>query len=658
MAGPTLLILLLGSSPSYAQESGAGVAYEGPYAVGKTYFELERPEGQFSVTLWYPVDPEYLIAHDTPEATYAGEPTDLPWCGWGYCPLVSSDYESVGMLPTYDALPPSADGPFPLFLFSNGAQMWGMDYYPIGTAIASHGFVTGYVAHWNDWYAGGLRAERQRPAEVSAVLSYLLGRNSTEGDLLEGAIDPDLVADGGHSRGTWATLALAAGVDGVADADPRFRAAVLHDSGTTTLTRLTEEDTARVEVPTILINQECERSTSFSEIHSRLVSSRPSYRVDLTNARHVPTFAGWCEEAQLYGIVDPACEEPGILAGSEAWRLVSEYTVAFLETELATKALYADVLTPGFAMSKEDGVEFFVTEPGGDGRYTGFCNGPTDDDGVSLLPDWPAERGPFCHDGNPATLEPGRFGQSLRIDANPPTDLAGGDYVNGLDAFTLALWVKSDVTDTDAGILTTHLPDNNDSYLQLRYDAKGASSGGKPNVIKAGILLQEVGLDGNPVGDPINTGGNASQQIESSPNQQTTAWQHLALVWTSGEKLKLYIDGEEDTPSYNREPPTDGDGTPLATMITGADRFALGVGAKFDRTALGWEGLIDEVHFFDRALDAEEIEKLKDQAGIFGGEIVYYSADELLDIKGGAVQRVPDDSGNGHDADTLRLCPR
>ncbi len=36
-------------------------------------------------------------------------------------------------------------------------------------------------------------------------------------------------------------------------------------------------------------------------------------------------------------------------------------------------------------------------------------------------------------------------------------------------------------------------------------------------------------------------------RVESAGNLQVTEWQHVAMVWASGEGVKLYVDGVEDT---------------------------------------------------------------------------------------------------------------
>jgi len=160
-------------------------------------------------------------------------------------------------------------------------------------------------------------------------------------------------------------------------------------------------------------------------------------------------------------------------------------------------------------------------------------------------------------------------------------DPMGGNQLNGLSALTLSVWVKSSVTGVDNGIIYTHVPDGTDSGISLRYDVSGANGGGT-NVIKAAVSVEGV-----------------DQQIESSNNIQTTEWQNIVFVWNSGEQLKLYINGILDTPTANDAPQTGN--------LTSTTRFIMGVGAKDTLNVSGWNGFIDEVKLYRRALSPEQI---------------------------------------------------
>ena len=159
-------------------------------------------------------------------------------------------------------------------------------------------------------------------------------------------------------------------------------------------------------------------------------------------------------------------------------------------------------------------------------------------------------------------------------------DPDAGSFLNGLDAITISVWIKSNVTNTDKGFLITKDPDNHDDILGLRYDQSGYSGGGT-NVIKAAIST---------------TGGVAV--VESSNYVQTTAWQHIALTWSDGSPLKLYINGVQDVPTYSD--------SALFGLVNGVAKLLVGKGPH-DDAYNGWDGLVDQLAIYDRQLTDEEI---------------------------------------------------
>ncbi|MCH8163230.1 MAG: hypothetical protein IIA99_03955, partial [Proteobacteria bacterium] len=82
----------------------------------------------------------------------------------------------------------------------------------------------------------------------------------------------------------------------------------------------------------------------------------------------------------------------------------------------------------------------------------------------------------------------------------------GESYLNGLEALTMAAWVKSNILSSDRGIFNGETPDGGDNVCTMRYDSSGANSGGT-NVMKMAVT----------------TGGGESQ-LESSSGVQTTEW--------------------------------------------------------------------------------------------------------------------------------------
>lgn len=162
----------------------------------------------------------------------------------------------------------------------------------------------------------------------------------------------------------------------------------------------------------------------------------------------------------------------------------------------------------------------------------------------------------------------GKIGPAVQFDGSGSEIVdADATYINGLTEFTLSAWVKSDQTNTDSGFVIGRDPDGKDRYLDIRYDKKGALSK-KSNLIKAGIQV-----NGN------------EEQLESSENTQTTEWQYLVFTWKSGEALKLYINGQQDTPTYVDNP---------TGSLDGIEKFIIGKGPK-DTGAKGWQGKVDEV---------------------------------------------------------------
>jgi hypothetical protein len=179
------------------------------------------------------------------------------------------------------------------------------------------------------------------------------------------------------------------------------------------------------------------------------------------------------------------------------------------------------------------------------------------------------------------------FGQAIDVNGGGDyvVDQDAGDYLNGLEALTVALWVKSDANDTDKGFIIFEDPDGDDSR-NMRYDSAGASGGGV-DLIKCGVT---------------STAG--EQKLESSSYSQTTDWQHLAMTWSSGNDVRLYIDGAEDTPSW-REPAQVG-------SLTGYTKVIVGRGSKDEGTGSSWAGLIDDARIYDRELSQTELQSILD----------------------------------------------
>jgi len=193
-------------------------------------------------------------------------------------------------------------------------------------------------------------------------------------------------------------------------------------------------------------------------------------------------------------------------------------------------------------------------------------------------------------EGDPQWLD-GMVGGALEFSGgNYVIDDDAGPYMNGLSALTVTLWIKSDVIGTDSGFIIFENPQGRDTR-NIRYD-------------------QDMGgglLDGIKYGTCVNPGDTDDEEDESPANVQTTEWQHIAVTWASGAGdfpvgLKLYINGVLQTPSTD-EPGAEG-------VLTGYDRVMVGKASKDEGATEGWDGLIDDVRIYSKALTAEEIKEV------------------------------------------------
>ncbi len=186
--------------------------------------------------------------------------------------------------------------------------------------------------------------------------------------------------------------------------------------------------------------------------------------------------------------------------------------------------------------------------------------------------------------GGSTTIVDGKFGRAMDFDGVDDyiLDDDGENYINGLTAFTLSLWVKSNEIGTDKGIVIAQDPVGADNVFTLRYDDVSSATGGN-DVIKAGITVSGV-----------------DQQLESSENIQTTGWQYIVLTWSSGGQLMLYVDGVLDSPTANS--------VAQSGSINGATKFIIGRGGKDAYSS--WNGSIDEVRIWNRSLSASEVNQM------------------------------------------------
>ncbi|MDR3459707.1 MAG: Calx-beta domain-containing protein [Verrucomicrobiae bacterium] len=161
---------------------------------------------------------------------------------------------------------------------------------------------------------------------------------------------------------------------------------------------------------------------------------------------------------------------------------------------------------------------------------------------------------------------------------------AGSNTLDGLSAFTVALWIKSPPVPADQGFLTG---DDSNTNSSLSFATRISASCG-------------IGTDVIEVTVPTTKG--VVQRTSASGAVTPDAWQHVALTWTNGEAPKLYINGQLDQPAAGF--------IGVAGQLTNCPQFIAGKGAWDSPDSLN--GGIDDVRVFDQVLSAEDILQLAD----------------------------------------------
>lgn len=163
----------------------------------------------------------------------------------------------------------------------------------------------------------------------------------------------------------------------------------------------------------------------------------------------------------------------------------------------------------------------------------------------------------------------------------------GEDYLNGLDGFTLALWVRPTDSGLDRTIVSGSTTERFDEQFSLRYAVSNILGGGT-QVLKAVV--------------PI--GGDVMLHYESASNVHTTDWQHLVWTWDSANGIKLYINGQLDTPTYHAT--AAGDPMPAGGTLTGLNILQFGPSMRNAPNYSHFRGWWDDIRLYGRAVNAAE----------------------------------------------------
>lgn len=218
-----------------------------------------------------------------------------------------------------------------------------------------------------------------------------------------------------------------------------------------------------------------------------------------------------------------------------------------------------------------------VTDVSGNGRDgTGLGDVTTNGDNPAIS-------------GDPGTCRHGAFdGDDDYIEDND-----AGAYINGLAGITLMGWVRNTAgVGNDNGIFATTSASGKDNNLGLRYDSSGFFTGNS-NLIKASINTNQCGDN------------NDCLQVETQGGLQSDVgeWQHIAMVWKSGDKIRIYVDGREVQTTVTNNGIGVHDG-----KIDSVDFMRIG-GSELSASD-NWKGDIDEFLILDGPMTALEIQDL------------------------------------------------
>jgi predicted dienelactone hydrolase len=419
----------------------------GPYKVGfvaNTYYDSTRSDfaggaRPIQTFIWYPAAPDNNGNPMLPAFYSMNLATlqNLPGAS-------STDFEAYGIDPAYQEVAPSKHGPFPLVIFSPGAQGDSLTYVQIGVRLASHGFVVAIPTNFDDKISASGQPMFYSTGEAYAIgtyigrikdIQYLMTRlvedSQQSNNLLRGIIQQDQITVSGHSLGGGAALALAGGDDqpcdmaglmdpnkaptGICDPilpDPRIKVIVPIDESSQ---YLHYAEMARIKIPNMGIGQEWNTIESSNPgsgyIRARehaAIQGQPNYRVDVAYANH-NSFSSICAYIHvlydkgiitrqiLDSVIAMNCP-PESISSAEVDKLVTQYMIAFLKTVLNKETAYKGMLTTDYALENEPFVEFFETEKGSsnspdeDGYFSYFKHQSETEQAKELKEPWAARK--------------------------------------------------------------------------------------------------------------------------------------------------------------------------------------------------------------------------------------------------------------------------
>jgi predicted dienelactone hydrolase len=271
----------------------------GPYPVGVATFYLTlsdyaNKKREIRYEVWYPTLDEYRDGPFDAIDFWQDAPDEIK-------PTVEQYKDALPPIPVQvvrDAPVRVENGPYPLVLFSHGA--YGIRFQSVffTVPLASHGYVVASPDHTGNTLYNLLEPDgynlddlfesaMDRPLDLKALLDEMLVRSARDGDLMQGAIDPERVGASGHSFGGYATL-------NIGFTDPRIKA-VLPQEPVTTPLGLLGFDYAEFPVPMMMMTGKLDKTLDTeAEMHAPFQKMpSPKYYFELTTGGHF-TYSDIC----------------------------------------------------------------------------------------------------------------------------------------------------------------------------------------------------------------------------------------------------------------------------------------------------------------------------------------------------------------------------
>ena len=350
LLGMFLVLGAVGVAPAAAshESSKSSPSATGPYAVGRTTFDVVDPARAgrtFKVDVWYPSRPRDVVGKPKSviDLLLAQTPSPL----------------------AYDN-PVVAPGRFPLVVFSHGSGGIRFQSWFLMEHLASHGFIVAAPDHTGNTAVDAIFGSstpfevsaRNRPLDVSLVITRMLDRGQTETDAFDHHLLRRKIAVMGHSFGGFTAVAAAAGWADV-PADPRVKAIIPIAAATNPFT---DAQLGSVKVPSLWLHGTSDITVPIAQTARAwsLQTASPRYRVDIRQGGH-SSFTNACDILDVFrsanapaGILDflkqqaaQACG-PDLIPIADAQNITNATTLAFLEVQLLHDDSFKRYLRNGY----------------------------------------------------------------------------------------------------------------------------------------------------------------------------------------------------------------------------------------------------------------------------------------------------------------------